>query len=48
MEVVCAFSMVTIDCVVGHVKMGNWWGIVNRSLGPLQIMIYDIQEPEYE
>jgi len=45
---VCAFSVATIDCVIGRVKMGKWWGIVNRSIGPLRINIYDIQEPEYE
>jgi len=48
MGLVRAFSVATIDCVIGHVKMGKWWGIVNRSMGPLQINIYDIQEPEYE
>jgi len=43
-----AFSVATIDCVIGRVKMGKWWGIVDRSMGPLRINIYDIQEPEYE
>ena len=48
MEAVRAFSVDTIDCVVGRVKIGKWWGIVDRSLGPLWISVYDIQEPEYE
>ena len=48
MEAVRAFSMATIDCAVGRVRMGNWWGIIDRSFGPLRITIYDIQEPEYE
>ena len=48
MEAVRAFSVDTIDCVVGRVKIGKWWGIVDRSLGPLRISVYDIQEPEYE
>ena len=47
-EAVRAFSVATIDCVIGRVKMGNWWGIVDRSSGPLRITICDIQEPEYE
>ena len=37
-----------IHCVTGRVKMGKWLGMVDRSIGPLQINIYDIQEPEYE
>ena len=48
MESVCAFSVATIDCVIGRVKMGKWWGIADRSIGPLRNTIYDIQEPEYE
>ena len=48
MEAVRAFSVATIDCAVGRVRMGNWWGIIDRSFGPLRITIYDIQEPEYE
>ena len=48
MEAGRAFSVATIDCAVGRVKIGNWWGIVDRSFGPLRITIYDIQEPEYE
>ena len=37
-----------IHCVIDCVKMGKWWGMVDRSIGPLQINIRDIQEPEYE
>ena len=48
MGAVRAFSVATIDCVIGCVKMWNWWGILDRSSGPLRITIYDIQEPEYE
>jgi hypothetical protein len=48
MGAVCAFDVAMIDCAVGRVRMGNWWGIVDRSFGPLWIIIYDIQEPEYE
>ena len=48
MGVVCVFSMATINCVIGHMKMGKWWGIVNHSFGPQQIIICDIQEPEWE
>ena len=42
MGAVCAFSMATIDCVIGRVKMGKWWGIVDRSIGPLWIKFCDI------
>ena len=48
MEAVRAFSVATINCVIGRVKIGKWWGIVDRSFGPLQITICNIQEPEYE
>ena len=37
-----------IHCVIGCVKMGKWWEMVDHSTGPLQINICDIQEPEYE
>ena len=48
MEAVHAFSVAAIDCVIGRVKMGKWWGIIDRSIGPQRINIYDIQEPEDE
>jgi len=48
MEVVRAFDVVTINCVIGWVKPGKWWGIVDHSAGPPQITICDIQELEYE
>ena len=48
MEAVRAFSVATIDCAIGRVKTGKWWGIVDQSFGPLRINIYDIQVPEYE
>jgi len=48
MEVVRAFNVVTINCVISRVKIGKWWGIVDHSAGPPQITICDIQEPEYE
>jgi hypothetical protein len=43
MEVVCAFSVAKIICVIGHVKMGKSWGIVDRNFGPLWV-----QELEYK
>jgi len=33
MELVRAFDVVTIDCVIGQVKVGDRWGIINHSLG---------------
>ena len=47
MEKVRAFDIATIDCVVGRVKVGNRWGIIDRSLGS-QRMIHGLWEPEYE
>ena len=47
-EAIRAFSVETIDCVVGRVKFGKSWGIVDRSFGPPRITICDMQEPEYE
>ena len=48
MEAVCAFDVETIGGVIGQVKTGKWWGIINRCFGPQQITICDIQELEYE
>ena len=48
MGVVRAFSVVTIDCAIGCVKMGKWWGIIDCSIRPQRINICDIHEPEYE
>jgi hypothetical protein len=48
MEGIRAFSVATIDCAIGRVKMGKWWGIVDRSMGPQRLTISDIREPEYE
>ena len=48
MEAVRAFSVATIDCVSGRMNMGRWCGIIDHSIRPQQINIYDIQEPEYK
>jgi len=29
MEVVCAFDIATIDCVVGQIKISDHWGIID-------------------
>ena len=42
-----AFDITTIDCVIGRVKVGNHWGIIDRSLGS-QCTIHGLWEPEYE
>jgi hypothetical protein len=34
--------------VIGCVKMGKWWGVIDQGFGPLWVNIYDLQEPEYE
>jgi hypothetical protein len=28
MELVCAFDIVTSDCVIGQVKVGDRWGVI--------------------
>jgi len=48
MELVCAFDVVTIDCVVGQVKVDDHWGIINRSLGSEHVVMHGMWEPEYE
>jgi len=33
MELVHAFDIATIDCVVGQIKVSDCWGIINQSFG---------------
>ena len=48
MELVRAFDVVTIDCVIGQVKVGDRWGIIDRSLGSERAVMHGMWEPEYE
>jgi len=48
MELVRAFDVVTIDCIIGQVKVGNHWGTTNRSLGSERMVMHGMWEPEYE
>ena len=48
METVRAFSVTTIDCVIGRIKVGNRWGIIDRSYGSQRAMMHELWEPEYE
>ena len=48
MEIVRAFNIVTIDCVVGRIKVGDCWGIIDRSFGSERAVIHGMSEPEYE
>jgi len=48
MELVHAFDIVTIDCVVGQVKVSDHWGIIDRSLGSERTVMHGMWEPEYE
>ena len=48
MELVHAFNVVTIDCIIGQVKVGNCWGIINCSLGSECTVMHGMWEPEYE
>ena len=43
-----AFDIATIDCVVGRVKVGNRWGIVDRSFGMQHAVTHGMWRPEYE
>jgi hypothetical protein len=47
-ELVCTFDIATIDCVVGRVKVGNWWGIVDQSLRSECAVMHGMWEPEYK
>jgi hypothetical protein len=48
MGTVRVFDIAMIDCVVGRVKLGNRWGIVDRSLGLEHAAIHGVWGPEYE
>jgi len=48
MEVVCAFDIETIDCVVGQIKIGDHWGIIDRSFGSERTVMHGMWEPKYE
>ena len=45
-ELVCAFNIATIDCVVGQVKVDDHWGIINQSFGSECTVMYSMWEPE--
>lgn len=48
MEHVRAFDVATIDCVIGRVKVGKRWGIIDRSYGSQRVAMQGMWEPEYE
>lgn len=48
MESVWAFDIATIDCVVGRIKVGDRWGIIDRSFGSERAVMHGMWEPEYE
>ena len=48
MGTVRAFDIATIDCVVGRVKVGNRWGIIDRSFGSQRVAMHGMWAPEYE
>jgi hypothetical protein len=48
MEIVRAFDIATIDCVVGRIKIGDRWGIIDRSFGSERAVMHGMWEPEYE
>jgi len=37
MEIIRAFNITTSDCVVGQIKVGDRWGIIDRSYGSQQM-----------
>jgi hypothetical protein len=45
---VCAFDIATIDCVVGRIRVGDHWGIIDRSFGSERAVMHGMWEPEYE
>ena len=48
MELVRAFDIATIDCVVGRIRVGDRWGIIDRSFGSERAVMHGMWEPEYE
>jgi hypothetical protein len=48
METVRAFDIGTIDCVIGRIKVGDRWGIVDQSYGSSHAVMHGLWEPEYE
>ena len=43
-----AFSVRAIDCVVGRVRVGDRWGIVDRCWGLQEAIVEGMVVPEYE
>ena len=48
MEIIQAFDIATIDCVVGGVKVGTCWRIIDWSFGSECAVMHSMWEPEYE
>ena len=48
MEVVHAFDIATIDCVVGQIRIDGCWGVINRSFGSECAVMHGMWEPEYK
>ena len=48
MDVVRAFDITTIDCVVRQIKVDDRWGIIDRSYGEQRAVMHDLWEPEYK
>ena len=48
MGTVQASDIATIDCVVGQVKVGNRWGIIDQSFGSQCVAMHGMWAPEYE
>jgi len=48
MEAIRAFNVATIDCAVGHIKVGKWWGIIDRSYRSEQAVMHRMWQPEYK
>lgn len=48
LETVRAFNITTIDCVIGRIKVGDRWGIIDRSYGSQRAVMHGMWEPEYE
>jgi len=48
MGTVQAFDIAMINCVIGQVKDGSHWGIIDQSFGLEHTVIHGMWEPEYE
>jgi len=48
MESIRVFNVKAIDGIIGHVKVGNCWGIVDQCWGLQGAIMEGMVDPDYE